>query len=99
MTGARPTRRAACAGPSVPPPRGRDGLLAHEMPDVLADLDEFRPVEDLVAAGPVEPDLDDVLDPAGARAHDRDPVGQEYGLVHVVRDEDHGLAAALPDGA
>jgi hypothetical protein len=42
-------------------------------------------------------DRDDVADPAGARRHHDHPVGEEHRLGDAVRDEQHRLAALVPD--
>ncbi len=41
--------------------------------------------------------LEDVVDLAGLRLHDHDPVGKGDGLVDAVSDEHHGLPEAFPD--
>ena len=44
-----------------------------------------------------ERDGEDALDAAGARGHQHDAVAHVEGFVDVVRDEEHGGAAGLPE--
>src|SRR5712671_3130950 len=66
-----------------------DRLDAHQVPDLVDLLDERLGLEDLGIVL-VELGVDDRLDAAGTRRHDRDAVGEIDRLLHVVGYEDHG---------
>src|SRR3954454_4832649 len=75
------------------------GSLAQEVPDAVPVARERLRAADVLVAGAraVEADVDDLADPAGARAHDGDALPQEDRLVDVVGDEEDRRAGALPD--
>ena len=50
----------------------------------------------LLVAGVGDVDVHNVLDAAGAGAHDHHTLGQDDGLLHVVGDEEAGLLLLLP---
>ena len=69
--------------------RGVVGLALQKAEQALAELAKFRVVEHGVAlARAGQRDIHDLTHArARARRHHHHPIGQEDGLVHVVRDE------------
>src|SRR5262245_17114580 len=65
--------------------------------DLLHVGAELRIGTDLQAPGPRQPDVDDPLDPSGARRHHHHAIRQEDGLRDVVRDEQDCLPIRAPD--
>ena len=63
------------------------------MPDVKAKLGETRIGAYRIGyTRPSERHVEQLLDPARARGHHRDPVAEQDRLVDRMGDEDHGLA-------
>src|SRR4051794_12409484 len=73
--------------------------LPEQAPDAVAVAGERVRAADVVlaGAGPVETDVDDLVDPPGPGAHHRDPLAEEDGLLDVVGDEQDRRAGPLPD--
>src|SRR5439155_472570 len=100
--GPRPPRRGAR------PPRGRAGrarrslVTAHRAQRLLADVvPELRAQRHQLGRfhrpGVAHAELEDRLDAARARRHDRDPGREDERLLQAVGDEDHGLLRPPPD--
>src|SRR5215470_9553234 len=71
-------------------------LLAQELPDLHAHSQIFRRFP--IVAGPIDLRHADVhLDATRARCKDDDPGAEIDRFVNVVRDEQRGLAIAMPD--
>src|SRR6516164_8430083 len=75
---------------------GEDRLAAHQAPDVIDHLDKGRTAGE-AGIVLVKADLDDLLDVARAGRHHGYPLGEKHRLMDIMRDEDHGLARALPE--
>src|SRR5262249_42528142 len=59
------------------------GFTAHQVPHMVDHVDKsWRPGQPRVLL--VEARLDDLLDVTRARRHDRDPLGEEHRLLHIV---------------
>ena len=63
---------------------------------MIDHLEELRGAQQ-VGVVLVKANLDDLLDPPRPGRHHRDALGEKDRLLHVMGDEDHGLARALPD--
>src|SRR6478735_4638728 len=73
------------------------GLAADQVPDVVAILEQLDRFAHLDVARSRQVDLDFLADarrPCGEHHH---AVGEEHGLVDVVRDEDDGFSRSLPE--
>src|SRR3954468_19637056 len=75
-----------------------DHLVAQQAPDLVPVPGEQR-IRPQVLGGPpgTQRNVDELLDAAGPRRHDRDPLAEVDRLVDAVRDEHDGLAGLLPD--
>src|SRR5687767_4355066 len=77
--------------------RGVPHIAGDEPPDLVLVLDEaLRPLH-LEGARTWQFDGDVGDDPSRAPRHDDDAIGEEHGLVDLVRYEEHGLARRVPD--
>src|SRR5579885_3037480 len=74
-----------------------DGLIANQRPDLVDFVDEYLAAMDLRIVL-VEACVDNRLDASGSCGHQGDPLGEINGFVHVMGDEDHGLARLFPNG-
>jgi hypothetical protein len=72
-------------------------VLEDEVEQVMAQLDEARALALPRAARARDVDLDDLAHATGPRAHHADRVGEQDGLVDVVRDERDRAAVTLPE--
>src|SRR5579883_2089198 len=75
---------------------GENRLGAHQAPDMVDRLDKGAGSRQF-GVFLVEADVDDLLDAPGTGRHHGDPLGEKDRFLHVVGDEDHGLARMLPD--
>src|SRR5579883_2282835 len=75
---------------------GENRLGAHQAPDMVDRLDKGAGSRQF-GVFLVEADVDDLLDAPGTGRHHGDPLGEKVRFLHVVGDEDHGLARMLPD--
>ena len=73
------------------------GRFFDHLPDRLFDRQEPRLPFQRESTRALERDVDDALDAAGTRAHDRNPIGEIHSLVDLVRDEQHRLPRLAPD--
>ena len=65
-------------------------LLADKSPYLLAEPDELGVFENFLTTILGQVHINDMLDTSGPRAHDRDPVGQKDGFMHIVGHKDDG---------
>ena len=73
-------------------------LLAQQLPDLRAQMHERRLVHHVLDAAQAIPalglahclDVDDLLDPSRPARHHHHAVGEVHGLLHRMRDEQHG---------
>src|SRR5207247_600638 len=73
-------------------------LFAKQPPELVNQPPVRRVGPHLIGlAGPGKRDLHDGLDPSWCGRHDENAIGEHDGLVDTVGDEDHRLAALVPD--
>jgi uncharacterized protein len=73
-------------------------LFLDQAPDVVHDLRKFRTALYAESPRPRKVDRDNLLDPSRPHGQHDNPVGQEYGLVNLVRHEQNRLSLRLiPD--
>src|SRR5215831_15582135 len=69
-----------------------EDLFSHFQPHPVAQCRELGGRDDLFPGPrPVQPNVDDALDPTGAGSHDQDALGQIDRLIYRVRDEQDSL--------